>query len=79
MNLEGRYCWFRSASECAKNAAPIFWRKKRWKWDGRCPTELDITHMLYLLFRTANYDCQPVTCGRLIYWNGRYGHEKIKG
>lgn len=73
-----RYDWYWSADECAKAAAPIFaWREWGWGIRGTIP---DMAAILTALVQLKNiglaHGARQVEAGRLIYKNGRYGHER---
>lgn len=76
---EERFDLYDTPEECADKAAPIFAFQK-WKWFMvGIPNRKEILETLIeLRDYVARSDASPpqAETGRLIYYDGRYGHEK---
>lgn len=76
---EARFIFYDSIDLCAIAAAPLF-QKQRWRWTNTgIPSQKQIYEALLMLQRTAKHETDtdgPVETGRLIYVQGKYGHEK---
>lgn len=75
--VEDKHVLFATAEECADAAAPVF-LASRWRWT-RCgiPDREQILNTLLYLGREAqsseNGYCES---GRLVAYNGKFGHER---
>ena len=67
-----KFTYYDTAEACADAAAPVF-REKRWRW-SRCgiPSREQILETLLYLQKEGG-----AASGRLIYHEGRFGHERL--
>lgn len=75
-----KWVLFSDANECAQAAAPVF-AEQRWRWTALhgFPKEHNILDTLLQLKEFAEeHEIDHAESGRLVFWQGQFGHERPK-